>query len=160
VNGQCQACPSNCQTCSNVRNCTQCAGNYTLATQIINGTTVIGCALPVVAPNSVLNLTGTVIANRVVYQGVTLSTLPAYFLITNCASCDDLFTVNLSNSKLGLKFAIEYVLYSQYWFVVSFTYNTIIVPMFDYTIQINPKYASYFSSADMNQVVTRSVSPV
>ena len=126
----------------------------------MNGSAVIGCALPIVAPNSVLNLTGTVIVNGMVYQGVTLSTLPAYFLTTNCASCSDLFTVTINNAYLGITYSIEYVLYSQYWFVINFTYSAPIVPKFSYTIQINPKYASYFTNTDMNQVVSKSVSPV
>jgi hypothetical protein len=137
VNGQCQACPSNCLACSDGRTCTQCVADYTLATQIVDSGTLIGCLLPVPAtPDSKLTLTGTVIANNVVYQGITLSTLPAFFLTTNCADCSDLFTVTVTPNRLGITSSIEYVLYSQYWFVVTFEFGSFsaIVPSFRYRI--------------------------
>jgi hypothetical protein len=105
-------------------------------------------------------LTGIVVANGLVYQGVTLSTLPVYFLANNCANCSDLFTVIISPSMLGVNYSIQYVLYSQYWFVISFSYSSPITPSFSFDIQINSKYASYFTSADMAQSVTNSVSPI
>jgi hypothetical protein len=93
---------------------------------------------------------------------VTLSTLPAFFLQNNCADCADLFTVSITPAKLGITYSIEYVLYSQYWFVVTFNYGAIsaVVPQFTFKVKINPKYKSYFTPADMSQSLPGSASPV
>lgn len=91
-------------------------------------------------------------------QGVTLSSLPAYFLTTNCASCSDLFNVLIIPNNLGITYTIDYVLYSQYWFVITFSYSSFgITPNFQYKIQLNYKYANYFTSVDMAQGVFSSI---
>jgi hypothetical protein len=99
-----------------------------------------------------------IVGNNAVIQGVTLSSLPAYFLTTNCASCSDLFLVFIMPNNLGITYTIDYVLYSQYWFVITFSYGSSgITPSFQYKIQLNLKYANYFTAADMAQGVFNSV---
>jgi hypothetical protein len=106
-------------------------------------------------------LTGIVVGNNVIYQGVTLSTLPAYFLTTNCQNCSDLFTVLIIPNNIGITYTIQYVLYSQYWFIIAFSYGSSgITPNFQFKVQLNFKYASYFTSADMAQGLLNSVSPI
>jgi hypothetical protein len=155
-------CPSSCISCSDADTCTACAQNYTLLQQIINGKSVVGCTLPGPStPGSKLALTGIVVGNNVIYQGLTLTTLPAYFLANNCANCSDLFTVLIIPNNLGITYTVQYVLYSQYWFIISFSYGSSgITPYFQYKVQLNFKYASYFTSADMAQGLFSSVSPV
>ena len=154
----CVSCPTNCISCSDTSTCTQCAVNYNLVQQIVNGVSIIGCSLPSMGttntPNSNLALTGTTIGNNVIYQGVTLSSLPAYFLTTNCANCSDLFLVLIIPNTLGITYSIDYVLYSQFWFVITFSYGSSgITPNFQFKVQLNFKYANYFTPADMAQGV-------
>jgi hypothetical protein len=162
VGGICVNCPSSCLTCSDANTCTECAQNFTLLQQIVNGNSVIGCTLPgPSSPGSKLALTGIVVANSYIYQGVTLSSLPAYFLTSNCANCSDLFTVLIIPNNLGLTYSIQYVLYSQYWFIITFNYMASgITPNFQFKVQLNFKYANYFTSADMAQGLLNSVSPL
>lgn len=157
--GVCVNCPNSCISCSDAYTCTQCAQNYTLLQQIIGNNSVIGCTLPgTSSPGSKLALTGIVVGNGVIYQGVTLSTLPSYFLTTNCADCSDLFTVLIIPNNLGITYSIQYVLYSQYWFIITFSFSSGITPTFQFKVQLNFKYANYFTSADMAQGLLNSVS--
>lgn len=157
----CVNCPDQCVTCSNVNTCTQCAQGYILLQSIVNGNLVIGCTLPgTSSAGSQLALTGIVIGNNVIYQGVTLSSLPTYFLTTNCESCSDLLLVTIIPNNLGITYTTQYVLYSQYWFIIAFSYTSAVAPNFQFKVQINYKYASYFTSADMAQGLFNSVSPV
>jgi len=159
VNSICVSCPRNCVSCSDQDTCTQCAQGYSLVQQIVSGNLVVGCVLPgPTAPGSALALTGTVVGNNVIYQGVTLSSLPAYFLANNCAGCSDLFLVNVIPNNLGITYSVEYVQYSQYWFVISFNYGSSgITPQFQFKVQLNFKYATYFTPADMAQGLFSSV---
>ena len=48
---------------------------------------------------------------------------------------------------------INYIPSSKYSFTIRFKFNGIFtVPDFSYTVQINPKYAKYFSNEDMRKV--------
>jgi hypothetical protein len=85
-----------------------------------------------------------------------LSTLPTYFLSNNCRDCGDIFSVIIIPNNLGITATIEYIDYSQYWFVIKFRYAGI-MPSFQYKIQINPKYSSYFTAKDMTQGFANSV---
>ena len=94
INGKCVSCPSNCIKCSSASICTQCAPNYNLKQQVISSGPAAVCEVPAASgPRSVLALKGVVVGNNVIYQGLSLSTLPAYFLTTNCQNCADLFLV-------------------------------------------------------------------
>lgn len=162
MNGKCVACPVNCLSCSDPNTCTQCTSNYSLSQQALNGVSITGCSLSsaptVPTPSSRLSLTGTVVGNNVIYQGLTLSTLPTYFLSANCQDCADLFTVLMIPNNLGISYSIQYVLNSQYWFVLVFNYGSSgITPTFEFKVQLNFKYATYFTSADMAQNVTGSI---
>ena len=101
-------------------------------------------------------LTGLTVANGGFLQGATLSTLPSYFLSNNCKDCGDIFSVIIIPNNLGITSTIEYIDYSQYWFVIKFKYAGI-MPSFQYKIQINPKYSSYFTAKDMRQGFANSV---
>lgn len=59
-------------------------------------------------------------------------------------------------NNLGITATVEYIDYSQYWFVIKFRYAGI-MPSFQYKVQINPKYSSYFTSKDMTQGFVNSV---
>jgi hypothetical protein len=108
-------------------------------------------------------LKGIAFGNKVVYQGLTLSNLPAYFLANNCAICTDLFTVLIIPNNLGINYSIQYVPQSQYWFIISFSYSSSrlalgINPTFQFTVQLKAMYASYFTPADMAQLLVSQVS--
>jgi len=50
---------------------------------------------------------------------------------------------------------------SQYWFIITFDFGAIgIVPVFQYTVQINPIYAASFSTTDLIQKIYRTIDPV
>jgi hypothetical protein len=63
-------------------------------------------------------------------------------------------------NNLGVSYALSYVLNSQYWFLVEFNYNSKVNPTFQFKIQLNLKYANYFTSADMAQSVTGTISSI
>jgi hypothetical protein len=77
---------------------------------VIDNQIAIRCAQSTTSgAGSVLALTGLVVANGGFFQGVTLSTLPSYFLSTNCKDCGDIFSVIIIPNNLGITYTIEYV---------------------------------------------------
>lgn len=55
---------------------------------------------------------------------------------------------------------VSYVPKSKYQFYVEFEFHGIFsIPVFEFTIQINPNYKQYFSSADMAAVKHMTVDP-
>lgn len=163
-NGQCASCSSNCNTCSSPNICLTCLPNYILTTNAAGGVTTVTCVLPTsppappTTPNANMALKGVVVGNKIIYQGFTLSLLPAYFLSTGCVNCGDLFIVTIKPNNLGITYVIDYVVNSQYWFVVEFAYGSAgMTPTFDFQIQINPKYANYFTSVDMASSLNGSI---
>jgi len=124
-------------------------------------TCVINTPPPILTAESKLNLTGTVIGNGFVYQGLTLSQLPVNILVQNCSICNNLFLVNIVSPGVTITYTTQYVLNSQYWFIIVFNYGAVgIVPEFNYTVRINPIHSSYFNAADMAQVASNSINPV
>jgi len=72
-----------------------------------------------------------VIAKEVVYQGVKLSRIPFSLLAVNCANCSDILLVTAITEGITIKTAIQYVLNSQYWFIITFDFGPIdIIPIF------------------------------
>ena len=56
---------------------------------------------------------------------------------------------------------ISYVKNSQYWFIIEFDYaDTGIVPVFQYTVQINPIQANFFRVQDLLQKLFQTIDPV
>jgi len=55
---------------------------------------------------SLLSLKGAVVVNGALYQGVTLSTLPTYFLVNNCNDCNDLFTIDITPGSIGISYSV------------------------------------------------------
>lgn len=103
-------CPSGCTTCTDSNTCTGCSSGLTLVRQVIDNQIAIRCAQSTTGgAGSVLALTGLVVANGGFYQGVTLSTLPTYFLSNNCKDCGDIFSVIIIPNNLGITYTIEYV---------------------------------------------------
>lgn len=122
---------------------------------------MIGCTVQgPPTPGSQIALTGIVVGNNVIYQGLTISSLPTAFLVDNCASCADLFTILIIPNNLGITYSVQYVLYSQYWFIITFNFGSAIVPNFQFKVQLNFKYANLFTSADMAQGLINSVNPL
>lgn len=113
------------------------------------------------ATESKLALTGTVVGNGVVYQGVSMSSVPIKFLLDNCVDCADLLRVLVIANGVTIKTTVSYVKNSQYWFMISFDYaDTGLTPVFQYTVQINPIYANYFRPQDLIQKLYQTIDPV
>jgi hypothetical protein len=161
ANGNCAGCPANCQTCSDGTNCTICNSGYVVSLLLATTGPYYGCGQIPQGTSSKLALTGTVVANGHIYQGVTLSQLPVAFLIDDCANCNDLLLVKVLAQGVTITTAVSYVLNSQYWFIIDFSYpDAGIVPVFQFTVQINPKHAAQFSPADIVQKAYNTINPV
>jgi hypothetical protein len=84
-----------------------CESNFTLLQIIIDKRSVLGCDIPPPpSASSILSLKGAVVVNGALFQGVTLSTLPIYFLVNNCNECNDLFTINITPATLGISYSV------------------------------------------------------
>jgi hypothetical protein len=84
-----------------------------------------------------------------------MSLMPTAILADSCTICNNLLSVQVASTYATITATTEYVANSQYWFVITFNFGaTAFIPDFQFIIQINPTYASYFSSADMAQKLT------
>jgi hypothetical protein len=118
------------------------------------------CKAPLTGVNSVISLKGNVIGNGIVYQGVAMNLMPTAILANNCDICSDLFLVNVVSTYAGVTTYVEYVLNSQYWFVLTFDFTgAAFIPSFQFTVQINPIHANFFNSADMAQKLSGVINP-
>jgi hypothetical protein len=110
--------------------------------------------------SSRLSLRSYVVGNSVVYQGVAMSLMPSQILADNCAICDTLLRVNIVSSFSSASATVSYITNSQYWFLITFDFTgAAFIPTFQFTVQINPIHANYFSSADMAQRLVSAISP-
>lgn len=154
ANNVCQNCMANCVLCTSGTSCTTCASGYNVALAISGSSVVTSCQLIPTGTSSTITLKGQVSGNGVIYQGVGMSLMPTAILAKNCDICNKLLTVQVVSAFSSITTTVEYVANSQYWFVVSFNFGAVpFIPNFQFTIQINPQYATNFSSADMAQVL-------
>lgn len=158
-NNNCQPCMANCGLCYSANICSTCNQGYSQNVYASGSTILMSCTLIPTGTTSTLSLRGNVIGNKVVYQGIALSLMPTSILALNCNICNNLFTVNTVSNFATITNTVEYVANSQYWFVITFDFGSVpFIPTFQFTVQINPTYASYFSAADMAQKVGTSIS--
>jgi len=159
-NGQCTACLANCAVCSSTLVCTTCATGYNPGLEAVNGNIVMVCKAPITGTTTTLSLKGNVIGNSIVFQGIALSIMPTAILTDNCNICNDLLLVNYVSTYSAVNINTEYVINSQYWFIIYFDFNgASFIPSFQFTVQINPLYAQYFNAADMTQKVSGTINP-
>lgn len=84
--------------------------------------------------------------------------MPNLILADGCTICDKLLTVQISSSFIKVTTSIQYITNSQYWFLITFNLGAVsFTPYFQFTIQFNPTYSSYFSVTDMQQQLKGSV---
>jgi hypothetical protein len=89
-----------------------------------------------------------------------MSLMPTAILAGGCVICDSLLLVNMVSTFTAATSSVQYVANSQYWFLVTFDFTgASFIPTFQFTVQINPIYASYFTSADMAQKLVSALSP-
>lgn len=159
ANKVCQNCMNRCISCTSATSCTACSTGYSPSLEISGSTVVVSCQIIPTGTSSILTQRGQVTGNGFVYQGVGLSLMPIAILADGCKICDNLLKVQALSSFATITATTEYVANSQYWFVVSFSFGSAsFIPTFQFTIQIDPQYASYFSSADMAQKIIGSYS--
>ena len=160
ANNVCTNCMANCVQCNTATTCGTCATGYTNSVDVVNGNIVTVCAQIPTGTTSKLTLRSYVVGNSVVYQGVALSLMPTAILADGCSICNQLFTVNVASSFAAVTTSIEYITSSQYWFLITFNFaGASFIPSFQFTVQINPIYANYFSAVDMTQKLTSSINP-
>jgi hypothetical protein len=159
ANKVCQDCMANCAVCDSGTTCTTCSSGYSPTLVVSAGSVVSSCQLPPSGTSSTLSLRGQVVGKGVVMQGVTLTLMPTSILANNCDICSSLLAVQVTSSFATISATAEFVANSQYWFVVTFTLASApFFPNFQFSLQINPQYAAYFSPADMAQKVTATYS--
>ncbi len=160
-NGQCLPCFTNCVTCLTGTTCTQCASGYTLSINSVNNVLVQSCTVtppPPPTPNYKISLKGRVVGNTVLYQGLAMSQMPTGILANGCDICNNLLLINTVSSFSNVVATTEYILDSQYWFLTTFTFpSATFIPDFQFTVQINPIYANYFTSADLTQKISVTI---
>jgi hypothetical protein len=151
---------SNCIQCNSASICSTCATGYNQSLTVSNGNILMSCNPIPSGTSSTLSLRSYVVGNSVVYQGVAMSLMPTAILTDGCSICNDLLLVNTVSAFTSATTTVEYVANSQYWFLISFSFaGAAFIPTFQFTVQINPIYASYFSAADVAQKLTSSISP-
>lgn len=162
MNGQCLPCPNGCLSCSHPSTCTQCNQGFTILHSIVNNASIIGCTVSGSAKTtgSTIVLKNLVWGERVVYQGVSLGGLPSYFAGNNCQNCGDIFSVLVLPQDIGINYSIQYVLYTQYLFIITFTFpSQLLPPPFSFKVELNFKYSPYFSNIDLFNSVIGNVDP-
>jgi hypothetical protein len=151
---------SNCVLCYSGDSCTTCANGYSKSLSVVNGNIVIACNAVPTGTSSKLSLRSYVVGNSVIYQGVAMSLMPTQILADGCTICDSLLLVNIVSSYSSATASVSYVANSQYWFLITFDFTgAAFIPTFQFTVQINPTYATYFTSADMVQKLVSAISP-
>lgn len=156
----CTSCIVNCNQCQDATSCTTCAQGYNRILTVVNGNIVAICSLVPTGTTSTIAFANYVVGNSVVYQGVTISLMPTSILSTGCSICNNLLLINVVSSYSSITTTIVYVANSQYWFLITFDFSGApFIPTFQVTVQINPTYASSFSSNDMTQKLTFALSP-
>lgn len=159
-NNICTACMANCDLCYSADSCTTCAAGYGKSLAVVGSNIVMTCTAVPSGTSSKLSLRSYVVGNGVVYQGIAMSLMPTDILANNCNICDQLLTVNIVSTYSSATASVSYVLNSQYWFLITFDFSgAAFIPSFQFTVQINPIYATYFSSADMAQKLFSAISP-
>lgn len=86
-----------------------------------------------------------------------MSLMPTAIIASSCGICNSLFQININSQFTAITATQTYIANTQYWFVITFNFPTAtFVPTFEFTLKINPLYATYFTSADMAQVLKGS----
>ncbi len=89
-----------------------------------------------------------------------MSLMPTQILADGCAICNELLLVKFTSSSISDTIYAEFVQDSQYWFVINFDFSSLsMIPTFEFTVQINPIHATYFTAADMKQKLYMALSP-
>ncbi len=163
--GNCVSCLPNCGVCSSTSTCTACLLGYTLDLQISGSTvtstcvaTTPGASSPIAFRSGVLGASGTTL---LIYQGVTMANLPTGILSapTSSTILNNLFVVNINSMFAAITYTQQFIPNTQYWFVITFNFGAAqTIPSFQFTVRINPIYASYFTNIDMQQSLTGSYS--
>jgi hypothetical protein len=157
-NNQCSPCIANCALCYSGDSCTTCVSGYGTSLTVVNGIIVIACTPVPTGTSSKLSLRSNVVGNGVVYQGVAMSLMPTQILADGCTICDQLLLVKIVSSFPSATASVSFVTNSQYWFLITFDFTGAdFIPTFQFTVQINPIYATYFTSADMAQKLVSSI---
>ena len=78
------------------------------------------------------------------------------FNLTNnaCQNCDDILSIGLISSPIIPDITVDFIATSQYRFIAKFDFRGLLGQfVFNFTVRINPSYSSYFTVADMQQVL-------
>lgn len=95
-----------------------------------------------------------------VVHGVRLSYIPKTLTQNECLYCNKLLWVKVIKSDIVPGVRVSYIPKSTYQFYIEFDFNgTFSIPVFTFSIQINPDYAQYFSKEDMAQIKVLTVDP-
>ncbi len=159
--GQCSPCLTNCATCVSSTSCSKCISGYTTLLSSVGGNVVVSCVpipTPPAVPDYFISLKGRVVGNKVLYQGLAMSQMPTGILANGCNICNNLLLIKTVSSFSNVVATTEYIVDSQYWFLTTFTFpNAGFIPDFQFTVQINPIYANFFSSADLLQKISVTI---
>lgn len=97
---------------------------------------------------------GHVVLQGEVLQGLSMTSLPFNLSSNGCPNCDDILSVNILSSPIIPNITVDYILTTQYKFIARFNFRGLLGSfVFNFTVRINPAYSSYFTAADMQQVL-------
>lgn len=154
----CSPCIANCVLCYSGDSCTTCASGFGTSLTVVNGNIVVACTPVPTGTSSRLTLRSNVVGNEVVYQGVAMSLMPTQILADGCTICDELLLVKVVSSYASATASVSFVTNSQYWFLITFDFTGApFIPNFQFTVQINPIHANYFTAPDMAQKLVGAV---
>lgn len=93
-------------------------------------------------------------------QGLRLSYIPPELTKDECALCSKLLWVRVIDSSVVPGIRVNYLPKSKYQFLTEFEFNGLFsIPVFTFSVQINPDYAKYFSKEDMAQIEVKKIDP-
>jgi hypothetical protein len=84
---------------------------------------------------------------------MSLSYLPASLTANNCPQCNNILNVSVLSTPIIPIVSVLYVRITQFKFVITFDFGNILGAfVFNFTVRINPTFASSFTQTDMNQL--------
>jgi len=78
----------------------------------------------------------------------------------DCPQCYQLLWVRVIRSDIVPGVSVSYLPKSQYQFLVQFDFHgTFSIPLFSISVQINPRFAKYFTASDLAQIQISTIDP-
>ncbi len=107
-----------------------------------------------------LTAKGTVNLGGRVVQSISASYLPTCVTQNECSKCFKVLKANVVNSNVPILVTVNYILASQYQFLVEYNFQGLFVTSkFKTVIRLNDEFKGCFSDDDFNEQIELEVDP-